>query len=125
MGLQMALNKESNFLFHDFLNAYWCIENLRYVNNNGVNYTIFDFNAYPSRDAKYQQGLQMVNQYDFGTAEGLAYNPRLYHWEAVFETAAIFPEGIPLAEPQPERHPVRAGEGLSGSCRCDRCAGGR
>ena len=98
MGLQMALHKESNFLFHDFPDAYWCIENLRYVNNNGINYTVFDFNAYPSRDAKYQNGLHITNQYEFGTAEGLSYNPRLYHWEAVFETAAIFPEGIPLSE---------------------------
>ena len=98
MGLQMALHKESNFLFHDFPTAYWCIENLRYVHNNGINYTVFDFNAYPSRDAKYRQGLQIINQYEFGTAEGLAYNPRLYHWEAVFETAAIFPDGIPLSE---------------------------
>ena len=98
MGLQMALHKESNFLFHDFPTAYWCIENLRYVHNSGINYTVFDFNAYPSRDAKYQNGYQIINQYGFGTAEGLAYNPRLYHWEAVFETAAIFPEGIPLSE---------------------------
>ena len=98
MGLQMALHKESNFLFHDFQTAYWCIENLRYVHNNGVNYNVFDFNAYPSRDAKYQNGYQISNQYDFGTAEGLAYKSGLYHWEAVFETAAIFPEGIPLSE---------------------------
>lgn len=98
MGLSMPLNKESNYMYVDMPQAYWCIENIRYVNGDGKNYTIFDFNAYPSRDAKYMDGSHIQNQYQFGTAVSLAFKPRLYHWEAIFETAHIFPDGIPLSE---------------------------
>lgn len=98
MGIQMPLDKESNSLYMNFPTAYWCIEDIRYANSDGKNYTIFDFNAYPSREAKQKQGFPIESQYNFGTAEGLAYSSRLYHWQAMFETSLTFPNGIPLSE---------------------------
>jgi hypothetical protein len=94
----MALAKENNILFYDFPNAYWVIEDVRFSNQDGVSYTAFEFNAYPSREASKRQGEAISPSLAFGGAVKLAIDPRLYNWVCIESTSVLFPNGIPITE---------------------------
>jgi hypothetical protein len=98
MGLQMGLQKENNVLYYDFINAYWTIEDIRFSNQDGTNYTTFEFNAYPNREAYKREGIPFTSNLNFGGATSLAINPMLYNWVCIEKTSLLFPDGIPVSE---------------------------
>ena len=98
MAILMNLPKEDNVLYTDFPNAYWCIEGIVFSSMEGVPYVRFEFSAYASREAKYKNLAPIEATLSHGGPSGIAYNPRLHYWEAVFPAVDIFPEGLPLAE---------------------------
>ena len=98
MGILMNLPKTDNVLYVDFPNAYWCIEGIVFSSMGGVPHVRFEFSAYASREAKYKNLAPIEATLSHGGPSGIAYNPRLHYWEAVFPAADIFPEGLPLAE---------------------------
>lgn len=94
MGLQMTLAKDKNSLHHDFIDAYWCIENISYT----TAICDFDLRAYPSRDAKLAYGTMHGNpSVGFGGSDPFV-NSVLYRWNGQFSTRDLFPNGIPLDE---------------------------
>lgn len=98
MGIEMKLAKEDNVLYTDFNNAYWCIDDIAFLNSNGKSYVRFNFNAYPSREASKMALNTVTPTLDFGGPIGVAYSPLLHTWEATFETEILFPTGIPITE---------------------------
>ena len=98
MGLLMTLEKENNVLYHDFHDAYWAIEDLRFQNDEGDSYTLFSLRAYPSREAKLKKREIFNSTLSFGGAESNVYSTVLYSWDGVLKTELVFPEGIPISE---------------------------
>lgn len=94
----MNLPKTDNVLYADFPNAYWCIEGIVFSSMGGVPHVRFEFSAYASREAKYKNLAPIEATLSHGGPTGIAYNPRLHYWEAVFPAADLFPDGIPLTE---------------------------
>lgn len=98
MGIQMNLPKNDNALYTDFPYAYWCIEDIAFLNNAGESYTRFLFNAYPSRESKQMKNYSLERTLSFGGPAAIAYNPLLHTWECSVHTADLFPNGIPITE---------------------------
>ena len=100
MGLKLTLKKQDNKMYYDFIDAYWKVENVLFSNSGGISYLGFTLNAYPSRDASkmYLKPINYSGEIPVGGAESLAYEPRIWYWEATFKTADVFPSGIPITE---------------------------
>lgn len=94
MGLSLTLSKECNALYNDFIDAYWCIENVCY----STTYIAWELNAYASRDAKYKAMQNVENTLPAGGALFPTYDTKLYRWNAQFAISTVFPNGIPLSE---------------------------
>lgn len=95
MGLELTIPKEKNYMYADFLDAYWCIEEMFIdIENQEVKFTL---NAYPSRWAKYKakEGLKPEDFIPFGSA--VCDRPP-YVWQAngYFPLTDVFPLGVPL-----------------------------
>lgn len=106
MGFIMKLEKQNNHLYADFDNAYWSIDNIEFsthiVYNNNIKSTTpivsFALRAYPTRDAKIKEGNGFSSTLSFGGANSISYQPALYEWRGIFETALIFTGDIPKSE---------------------------
>jgi hypothetical protein len=98
MGIIMTLPKEDSILYHTFADAYWSIDNIVFANGNGISYCSFEFNAYPSREAKHKSLEPVTLTLSHGGPIGLAYQSLLHQWQATFPTCDIFPAGIPVSE---------------------------
>lgn len=100
MGLKLTIPKQDNFLDYEFVDAYWKIDNIMFTNMNGESYVSFSLDAYPSRDAskKMLNSIEYSNVIPIGGTPRIAYEPRLWHWEACFKTLDVFEDGIPTTE---------------------------
>ncbi len=98
MAFSMDLSKDNNSLHHDFLDAYWMVDHLRFENAAGENYTLFSLLAFPSRESRLAQRQEVASTLDFGGPSGEVVDSVLYRWDAVFKTDLIFPLGIPIQE---------------------------
>lgn len=100
MGLKLTIQKEDNYLYHDFVDAYWKIDEIVFSNLDGESYVSFVLNAYPSREASKMmlKNIEYTGDMTVGGTPSIAYNPRLWHWEASFKTMDVFPNGIPITE---------------------------
>lgn len=100
MGLKLTIQKEDNYLYQDFIDAYWKIDEIIFSNADGESYVSFTLNAYPSRDAskKMLNSIEYSNVIPIGGTPRIAYEPRLWHWEACFKTLDVFEDGIPTTE---------------------------
>ena len=101
MGLLMDLPKENNALHHDFLAAYWAIENISF-SSDGPDASVmvsFLLHAYPDREAKQKtNALAIVEPFrDFGESLGQTVAARLYRWAGLFPAVMIFTSGIPIS----------------------------
>lgn len=95
MGLQFTLNKENNFLFTDFQNAYWSIDSIAIGNIENNNFVVSgSFNCYPSREAKYKNE-DVITQLAFGGSIGAYFNTYLYKHVFQFRVSDVYPDGIP------------------------------
>lgn len=100
MGLKLAIAKQDNVLYTDFIDAYWKIDSIMFTNMGGESYVTFSLDAYPSRESskKTLEPISYSGTIPVGGAAGIAYGPRLWHWEASFKTSEVFPSGIPMTE---------------------------
>jgi hypothetical protein len=98
MAISMHLPKEDNVLYFDFPAAYWVIENIHiYNDNDGIGNIDYDFNAYPSREARKKNLQSVESTMLFGGAVGIAYCPILHHFQNTVRTTDVFPNGIPVS----------------------------
>lgn len=100
MGLKLTIQKEDNYLYHDFIDAYWKVDSIMFTNIEGESYVTFSLDAYPSRDSskKMLNPIEYSNVIPIGGTPRIAYEPRLWHWEACFKTLDVFENGIPATE---------------------------
>lgn len=100
MGLKLAIAEQDNVLYADFTDAYWKVDGIMFTNMDGESYVTFSLDAYPSREAaqKMLEPISCTGTISVGGAVGMAYEPRLWHWEASFKTMDVFPNGIPITE---------------------------
>lgn len=95
----MNLDKSSNKVCNDFIDAYWTIEDIGYGSKDGEMYCNFGFNAYADRDAKLINNQSIpLTQYSWGGAGTPVYNTKLYTWRSVIRANEIFPDGVPTLE---------------------------
>ena len=95
MGLKLTLKKEDNFLFHDFVDAYWVVKDVRH----NLTSTGFDFSCYPSREAsKLEQTEMPTPSIPVGdSVDHSVYTPLIYRWFCEVPISYIFPNGIPVS----------------------------
>ena len=95
MALQLTLSKENNFLYYDFIDAYWRIEDINY-DTTMCNVTLV---VYPNREAR-DKHKSMIQNYTISVGASLYvnYQTHLYLWNLTAPLASIFPNGIPLNE---------------------------
>ena len=100
MGLKLAIAKQDNVLYTDFIDAYWKVDGIMFTNMGGESYVTFSLDAYPSRESskKTLEPMSYSGTIPIGGAVGIAYEPRLWHWEGAFKTSEVFPDGIPITE---------------------------
>ena len=95
MGLKMTLVKEMNHMYTEFVDAYWCIEDVGYDTQS----VVFTLYCYPSREVKLNHLHILENpSLGYGSAISNVINGRLYLWEGQFSIEDIFPQGIPLGK---------------------------
>lgn len=93
MGLQLTLPKTSNYLYHDFVDAYWCIRHITY----STELLAGELQCYPSRESAHSVGRELDLSYiNVGGPSFLTSNPMLYSWNFQFRISDVFPTGIPL-----------------------------
>ena len=97
MGIQMKLPKEDNILYTEFL-AYWSIDQIIFSNSGGLSYCSWNFDAYPSREAKQMNLKPVALTLGHGGAMGIAYSPKLHTEQECLPTSEVFPDGIPSTE---------------------------
>lgn len=100
MGLKLTIKKEDNYLHHSFIDAYWKVDSIMFMNMDGESYVTFSLDAYPSRDAskKMLEPIAYSNTMPIGGTPRIAYEPRIWHWEACFKALDVFEDGIPTTE---------------------------
>lgn len=98
MGLKAPITKEHNRMGIDFPDAYWSIDNIRFTNESGLSFVVFELNAYPSRESKKLMKQSISSEYVYGAPNGIAVDSILHSWSAVFPTTDFFSTGIPLYE---------------------------
>lgn len=93
MALSMTLQKENNHLYHEFVNAYWIVEDVAY----NFDHVGFALKCYPSREAskKVNSDIPTPSLPIGGCVLGI-YSPCIYSWQAEFKISDVFPNGIPL-----------------------------
>lgn len=94
MGLKLTLKKEDNFIYNDFVDAYWKIDNIMYDTAS----VSFELICYASREAsKKDRSIMGSPSIPVGGSDGhSAYSTKLYNWNGVTAIFNIFPSGIPL-----------------------------
>lgn len=95
MGFLINLSKESNFMYMDYPEAYWYLDNVRTIYEQGVQKVLYDVSAYPSREVKNNEGLWLVSAYPFGYPTKSQVDSCLYRFTDKHPTAEIFPNGMP------------------------------
>lgn len=100
MGLKLTIKKEDSYLYHEFIDAYWKVDSIMFTNMDGESYVTFSLDAYPSRDAskKMLEPIAYSNTIPVGGTPRIAYEPRIWHWEACFKALDVFEDGIPTTE---------------------------
>ena len=100
MALSLTVKKQDNPLFIEFIDAYWCVENINFSTIDKQMYVSFNLNTYPSREARYKNlyPIEQTGEIPIGGASKIAYDTTLRRWEATFRAIDIFPEGIPMTE---------------------------
>ena len=92
MGLKLTLGKENNFLYHDFIDAYWRIEDISYTTTM-IGATL---KCYPSREASKMSGTMISPSLHIGGTSHPVVLPSLYRWDFSFKLSEVFENGIPL-----------------------------
>lgn len=95
MGFLINLPKESNHMYTDYPEAYWYLDNIRTIYEDGVQKVLYDVSAYPSREVKNKEGYWLVSAYPFGNPTSSRVNACLYRFTDNHPTAEIFPNGMP------------------------------
>lgn len=95
MGFKINLPKESNYMYTDYPNAYWYLDNIRTIYEMGVQMVLYDVSAYPSREVKNSEGRWLVPAYPFGNSTQSQVNACLYRFTDKHPSAEIFPNGMP------------------------------
>ena len=87
-------------MYKDFPDAYWKVDSIMFTNMDGESYVTFSLDAYPDRDSskKMLNSIEYSNTIPIGGTPKIAYEPRLWHWEASFKTSDVFPSSIPITE---------------------------
>lgn len=96
MGLKLSLKKEDNYLYCDFVDAYWKINGIMY-NTTSLS---FELACYPTRESS-KKDMEIIGSYSLpiGGSDGhSAYSTKIYKWEGITTIADVFPSGIPLSE---------------------------
>ena len=95
MGFLINLPKKSNAMYTDYPEAYWYLDNIRTIYEDGVQKVLYDVSAYPSREVKNNEGLWLVSAYPFGYPTKSQVDSCLYRFTDKHPTAEIFPNGMP------------------------------
>ena len=92
MGLKLTLSKENNTLYHDFLDAYWHIDNIVYTTTQvgGV------LKCFPSREASLKSGTQISPNLPIGNSIFPLVDACIYRWDFIFDLSKVFKDSIPL-----------------------------
>lgn len=99
MGLKLTLPQTDNYLYKEFVDAYWSVDGIEFVPINGETHVKFNLNTYPSRDSKMKTGQEVENTgIPYGSSYRSTYTPILHQWNGMFKASLIFPNGIPLSE---------------------------
>ena len=100
MGLGLSIGRQDNVMYADFTDAYWKVDGIMFTNMGGESHVTFSLDAYPSREASKRtlEPISYSGTIPVGGAVGIAYGPRLWHWEASFKTSEVFTNGIPMTE---------------------------
>lgn len=99
MALKITLPKASNHLYYDFVDAYFVVESVSFYDENGESKIHFEFNGYPSREARKVDGVAIPTEsaIPFGGAFYPIYSTKIYQWAANLAAEMVFPEGIPVS----------------------------
>lgn len=95
MGFLINLPKKSNHMYTDYPNAYWYLDNIRTIYEDGVQQVLYDVSAFPSREVKNNEGLWLVSAYPFGYPTKSQVDSCLYRFTDKHLAAEIFPIGMP------------------------------
>ncbi len=98
MGIRKTLDRSQNYLYADFMDAYWSIDDIVFYNEGSEPMLRFTLHAYPSREAKYMKNSP-TNDMTVGVG-GTVYGmvaPILYEWAGMFPPADIFGESAPTS----------------------------
>ena len=95
MGFLINLPKGSNAMYTDYPDAYWYLDNIRTIYEDGVQKVLYDVSAYPSREVKNNDGRWLVATYTFGDPTNSRVNACLYRFTDKHPTSEIFPSGMP------------------------------
>ena len=95
MGFLINLPKESNHMYTDYPSAYWYLDNIRTIYEDGIQQVLYDVSAYPSRDVKNKNGLWLVSAYPLGNPVQSQVNACLYRFTDKHPAADLFPNGMP------------------------------
>lgn len=95
MGFLINLPKESNHMYTDYPSAYWYLDNIRTLYENGIQNVLYDVSAYPSREVRNNEGKWLVSVYPFGYPTKSQVDSCLYRFTDKHHTAEIFPNGMP------------------------------
>lgn len=93
MGLKLTLEKEKNYLYHTFTDAYWSIKEIKYTTSDLYGRLL----CYPSRDASHKNGQSITEYLSVGGSCLPIIEPKLYCWEFTAPISTVFPNGIPLS----------------------------
>lgn len=94
MGFLINLPKESNHMYTDYPTAYWYLDDIRTIYEEGVQKVLYDVSAYPSREVKNNDGRWLVPAYPFGDPTNSRVNACLYKFTDKHPTSEIFPSGM-------------------------------
>lgn len=95
MGFLINLPKESNHMYTDYPSAYWYLDNIRTIYEDGVQKVFYDVSAYPSREVKNKEGYWLVSAYPFGDPTNSRVNACLYRFTDKHPTSEVFLNGMP------------------------------
>lgn len=96
MGLKYSLNSDQNHIGIDFIDAYWVIEEIKYINNNAIGV----LRCFPSREISKKEGYRYTG-WETIKIGGPAFQyvkACLWEWEFMFPVEEVFPYGIPISE---------------------------
>ena len=96
MGLKYSLKSDQNHICLDFIDAYWVIEEIKYINNNAIGI----LRCFPSREISKKEGCRYTG-WETIKIGGPAFQyvkACLWEWEFMFPVEEVFPYGIPISE---------------------------